>query len=195
MKTYQDLRNAGAGDKDRANFALSAVQTFQSEPLYKIAVDADAYYRHQNPTIMRAQKMVYNLLGQATPNLYRPNHKVPCRYFYYFITQETMFLLGNGVIFDGLTDKDKVLGKNFDSAVQKAAVYALCGGVAFGFWNTDHLEAFPIYSADAPAFVPLWDEETGALRAGVRYWTMGQGKPFRMTLYAASIFPILLYTR
>lgn len=183
MKTYQDLQGVGAAEADRAAFCLSAVQNFQSDPVYRTAVDADAYFRHLNPTIMRAQKMVYNLLGQAVPDIYRPNHKIPSRFFYYFITQEVMFLLGNGVIFSDMEDKDERLGRDFDSAVQRAATFALCDGVSFGFWNLDHLEPFPIFSADAPSFCPLWDEETGALRAGVRWWQMAPNKPLRMTLY------------
>lgn len=183
IKTFQDLQAAEQTDKGRAAFCLAAIQEFQSDPLYKTAVDADAYYRHLNPTIMRAQRMIYNLLGEATEDLYRPNHKIPSRYFYYFVVQEVMFLLGNGVIFDGMADKDAALGRDFDSKVKQAATYALCGGMAFGFWNLDHLEVFPIYSADAPSFCPLWDEETGELSAGIRWWTMGPGKPLRMTLY------------
>lgn len=183
MKTYQDLIALGEDEKERSAFVLAAVNAFQSEPLYKTAAEADAYYRHQNPTIMRAQRIVYNLLGQATQDLWRPNHKIPSRYFYYFVVQEVMFLLGNGVIFSGMQDKDKRLGRDFDSAVQRAATFAICGGVSFGFWNFDHLEVFPVYSADEPSFCPLYDEKTGALRAGIRWWTMGAGKPLRMTLY------------
>ena len=183
MKTYQDLRAVGDGDKDRAAFALAAINQFQTEELYRVARDADAYYRHRNPTIMRAQRMVFNLLGEATPDLYRPNHKIPSRYFYYFITQAVQFLLGNGVIFSGMDDKDKRLGRDFDAQVQRAATFTLCAGVAFGFWNLDHLEIFPVYDADGPSFCPLYDEETGALRAGIRWWQMDAGKPLRMTLY------------
>ncbi|MBO4697039.1 MAG: phage portal protein [Lachnospiraceae bacterium] len=183
MKTYQDLMNAGGADNDRAKFCIDAVQEFRGDPLFRTARDADAYYRHLNPTIMRAQKMVYNLLGQATPDIYRPNHKIPCRFFFYFVTQEIMFLLGNGVIFSGMKDKDKRLGRDFDSAVQRAGRYALCGGMSFGFWNHDHLEVFPLFSADEPSFCPLWDEETGMLRAGIRWWQLAPDKPMRMTLY------------
>lgn len=183
MKTFNDLLALGEDEKERTAFVLAAVNAFQSDPLYKTAAEADAYYRHMNPTIMRAQRIVYNLLGQATQDLWRPNHKIPSRYFYYFVVQEVMFLLGNGVIFSDMQDKDERLGRDFDSAVQRAATFALCGGVSFGFWNLDHLEVFPVYSADEPSFCPLYDEETGALRAGIRWWTMGAGKPLRMTLY------------
>lgn len=184
MKTYQDLLAAGQEDKARGDFVKAAIQAFQAEPQFRTARDAEAYYRHENSTIMRAQKMVYNLLGQAVPDLYRPNHKIPCRYYYYFITQQVQFLLGNGVIFSDMADKDKKLGKDFDSAVQLAATYALNGGVAFGFWNNDHLEVFPICGIPyAPSFVPLWDENTGNLGAGIRWWRLEDGKPLKATLY------------
>lgn len=184
MKTYQDLISAGQGDKERGDFVKAAIQAYQAEPQFRTARDAEAYYRHENSTIMRAQKMVYNLLGQAVPDLYRPNHKIPCRYYYYFITQQVQFLLGNGVIFSDMADKDKKLGKDFDSAVQLAATYALNGGVAFGFWNNDHLEVFPICGIPyAPSFVPLWDENTGNLGAGIRWWRLEDGKPLKATLY------------
>lgn len=183
MKTYQDFLAVGENDRDRANFLLDAVQQFQTTELYRTAVAADAYYRHRNPTIAAAQRVVFNLLGEATPDLYRPNHKIPSRYYYYFIVQQVQFLLGNGVIFNGMTDKDARLGRDFDSQVQKAAAAALNAGVSFGYWNLDHLEIFPVYDADGPCFVPLYDEETAALRAGIRWWQMEPNKPLRMTLY------------
>lgn len=183
MKTYQDLIAAGSADRDRAKFLLDAISDFRASALYRTAKTADEYYRHLNPTIMRVQKMVFNLLGQAVPNPYTPNHKIPCRYYYYFITQEVQFLLGNGVIFSGMADKNKRLGRDFDSQVQLAATYALNAGESYGFWNYDHLEVFPVYSRDIPSFCPLYDEETGALRAGIRFWQMNAAKPMRVTLY------------
>lgn len=183
MKTFQDLQAVGAADADRADFLLGAVQQFQTSDLYKVARDADAYYRHLNPTIMRAQRIIFDLLGRATEDLYRPNHKIPSRLYYYFIVQQVQFLLGNGVIFNDMDAKNARLGRDFDSQVQKAATAALNAGVSFGYWNFDHLEIFPVYDADGPCFVPLYDEETAALRAGIRWWQMDASKPLRMTLY------------
>ena len=184
MRTYQDLLAAGDGDKARAEFCLLAIQQFQGTEIYKNAVDADAYYRHRNPTIARAQRIIYNLMGQATPDLWKPNHKIPSRFYYYFITQEVSFLLGNGVLFSA-TDKEERLGKTFDQRVMDAATAALNAGVSFGFWNNDHLEVFPVYDADGACFCPLYDEETGALMAGIRWWQMSQKSPLRLTLYEA----------
>ena len=183
MKTYQDLVNVGQNEEDRMNFLQQVIGDHINSKAYRIAVDADLYYRHMNPTIMRAQKIVYNMLGQAVRDDYSANNKIPCRYYFYFITQAVQFLLGNGVSFSDEKTKEK-LGKGFDKAVQKTATKAMNGGEAYGFWNADHLEVFGITGTDGePAFAPLYDEENGALRAGVRYWQVDNTKPLRVTLY------------
>lgn len=183
MKTYQDLIAVGAAEDDRMNFVLKVISDHKNSEAYRIALDADMYYRHLNPTIMRAQKVVYDLLGRAVHDDYAANNKIPCRYYFYFITQAVQFLLGNGVSFTDETTIDK-LGKKFDLQLQRAATLALNGGVSYGFWNMDHLDVFGIASAvGEPVFVPLYDEENGALRAGVRFWQIDESKPLRATLY------------
>lgn len=177
MKTYNDLQAIGQDERDRMQFVLQAINDHKSSELYSVAVDAGMYYRHLNPTIMRAQKFVYNLMGQAVPDLWSANNKIPSRYYFYFVTQGVQFLLGNGVSF-GKEDTKEKLGKNFDNVVQQAATDAMNGGVSFGFWNNDHLEQFSVTE-----FAPLYDEENGALRAGVRFWQVASDKPLRATLY------------
>lgn len=73
--------------------------------------------------------------------------------------------------------KDK-LGKKFDLEMVRAGKYALIAGVSFGFWNLDHVEVFKLRE-----FVPLYDEENGALMAGIRFWQVADDKPLRATLY------------
>lgn len=177
MKTFQDLQAVGQEEKARMDFILQAINEHKSSTMYQIAVDSDMYYRHLNPTIMRAQKFVYDLMGRAHVDEWSANNKIPSRYYFYFITQAVQFLLGNGVSFADDKTKER-LGKNFDSVVQKAATDALNGGVSFGFWNNDHLEQFSLTE-----FVPLYDEENGALAAGVRFWQVASDKPLRATLY------------
>lgn len=177
MKTFNDLLALGDSEKARMDFILQAINEHKSSTMYQIAVDADMYYRHLNPTIMRAQKFVYDLMGRAHVDEWSANNKIPSRYYFYFITQGVQFLLGNGISFTDDKTK-KRLGKNFDNIVQKAATDALNGGVSFGFWNNDHLEQFSLTE-----FVPLYDEENGALAAGVRFWQVASNKPLRATLY------------
>ena len=73
--------------------------------------------------------------------------------------------------------KDK-LGKDFDKKVQDVAIHAKNGGVAFGFWNLDHLECF-----DLTELVPIYDEDDGGLKAGIRFGQIDDSKPLRATLY------------
>lgn len=177
MKTYNDLVAVGENEKERIAFILAAINDHKSSELYKTAVDADQYFRFRNPTIMRAQQIIYNALGQAKADPFKANHKIPCHYYAYLIIQAVQYLLGNGVSFQEDSTKDR-LGKKFDYIIQKGARSAMNGGVSFLFWNNDHVELF-----DVTEFVPLYDEENGALRAGIRFWQLADNKPLRCTLY------------
>lgn len=182
MKTYDDLLEVKT-DEERKQFILSAISDHKGSRAYRIARRAELYYRHENPTIMQAQKLLYDYMGRAVPDIYSANNKIPCRYYFYFVTQLVQFLLGNGVSFAGKDTKEKLGGPAFDIAIQDIATKAQNGGVAFGFWNVDHLEAFGLAGIDEPAFVPLYDEMTGQLRAGIRFWQISDNKPLRCTLY------------
>jgi hypothetical protein len=72
----------------------------------------------------------------------------------------------------------KKLGDDFDTQLQKIGKMALSGAVAFGFFNYDHVEVFSIRE-----YAPLYDEENGALMAGVRFWQIDAKKPLRATFY------------
>lgn len=73
---------------------------------------------------------------------------------------------------------DRRVGLDFDQRLQELFTYAVAEGVAFGYWNNDHMEVFSIRE-----FVPLYDEENGALMAGIRFWQISSDKPLRATLY------------
>ena len=183
MRTFQDLQAVGENEKARMDFVLSVISDAQSSQEYKTACDADLYYAHLNPTIMRAQQIVYDVLGRALDDPFKPNHKIPCRYYFYFINQAVQFLLGNGVNFGDSKTKDK-LGPMFDHQVQRLLTEALNSGVSFGFWNLDHLEIYGLAGGEKrPAFAPLYDEENGSLRAGVRWWQIDNTKPMRVALF------------
>ena len=176
--TYNDLLDIGENEKQRMEFVLSAIREHKGSDLYKTAYDAELYYKHQNPTIMRYQKFVYNQFGQKVPDVWSPNNKIASNWYNYFTTQAVSYLLGNGVTFGKKEATKDKLGKDFDKKVQDIATHAKNGGVAFGFWNLDHLECF-----DLTEFVPLYDEDDGGLKAGIRFWQIDDQKPLRATLY------------
>ena len=176
--TFNDLVEIGENERDRMEFVLSAINEHKSSDLYKTAYDAELYYKHQNPTIMRFQKWIYNMYGQKVPDIWSPNNKIASNWYNYFTTQAVSYLLGNGVTFGKKEQTKDKLGKDFDKKVQDVATHAKNGGVAFGFWNLDHLECF-----DLTEFVPIYDEDDGGLKAGIRFWQIDDSKPLRATLY------------
>lgn len=177
MKTYQDLIALNGNESERRRFILAAIAEHKGSDEYKTAYDAELYYKHQNPTIMNFQKFVYNQFGQKVPDIWSPNNKIASNWYNHFTTQSVQYLLGNGVTFANDETKDK-LGKDFDKRIQDAATAAKNGAVSFGFWNLNHVEIY-----NFTEFVPLWDEEDGRHKAGIRYWQIEDDKPMRVTLY------------
>lgn len=173
MVTYQDFQKA----TDVESFVISAINQHKISEEWQMAYVGDQYFRHRNITIRNYQKFLKNIDGKTVPDYLSPNYKLGCNFFKRLIIQQNNYLLGNGV---GFTKEDTIdrLGKNFEYRVKEAGKDALIQGVSFGFWNFDHLEEFELLS-----FVPLWDEENGSLRAGIRFWQLDDNKPMRIMLY------------
>lgn len=182
MKTYQDLLAVGESEINRMEFVKEAVTKHQQSAAYRIARDAEEYYARRNVTMQNYQKMVYNVQGRAVADMFGANYKLTHGFFRRFVLQQVQYVLSNGVTFEG-SAKDK-LGELFDNRLSQLAKKAMVGGVAFGYWNYDHLEVFGLVDTDKePGFVPLHDDETGALCAGIRYWSPPGTNTMRYTLY------------
>lgn len=177
IKTWQDLQEIPDRDQDRMDFAKTVINEHKSSTLYKQAVLADEYDRRRNRTIINYQKLLYTVTGKAVPDNWSANYKLCSGFFNRFTTQQVQFLLGNGVTW-GKEDTAGKLGEDFDKELQIAARAALGGALSFGFYNKDHVEIFKVQE-----FAPLYDEENGALRSGVRWWQVDANKPLRATLY------------
>lgn len=177
MKTYQDLINVGDNEATRMEFVRATISEYKGSTLYKMAQIADDYDRKQNTTIVNYKKLLYKATGEVMPDNISANYKITSGFFNRFTTQQVQFLLGNGITWQK-EDTKKKLGDDSDQKVQVAAKKALGAGVSFGYWNLDHIEVF-----GALEFVPLYDEENGALRSGIRFWQVQDSKPLRATLY------------
>ena len=183
MRTYQDLMEVGENEKDRMEFVRGAVNDHTSSSDYKIAAAAEAYYAKHNLTIEKFQKFLYNANGQAYPDLFSANYKLKTLFFRRFVIQQVQYVLSNGVTFEQESTKER-LGTTFDSRLSQLAKKAMVDKVAFGFWNNDHLEVFSYADTpNEPGFVPLYDEDDGFLKAGIRYWTLDGTETKRYTLY------------
>lgn len=178
MQTFQDLQQVGENNAQRMDFVMNAINQHKAGADYRTAKIAEDYYKKQNVTLISYQKMLTTLAGNRVVDKWSPNHKVISGFFKRFVTQQNQYLLGNGISWGENPFADDKQKAAFDSAVKKAGLYALIGGVSFGFWNYDHLDVFKLTE-----FVPLYDEENGSLRAGVRFWQVDDLKPLRATLY------------
>lgn len=177
MKTYQDFLKVQDNDKKKMDFIYALISEHKSSDLYREAKIADDYYKKKNRTISEFRKLLYTMSGNTVPDNWSANWKLPSGHFRRFVIQEVQYLLANGATFSK-QDTKKKLGDEFDTKLQRLATKALTGAVAFGFWNLDHLEAFGV-----DEFAPLYDEENGALMAGVRFWQIDSTKPLRATFY------------
>lgn len=178
MKTYQDwLAVAEGSENERMAFIRSLIDEHKGSSLYRQAVDAENYYKGQNTTIKKYEKILFNAKGQAVPDYFSANHKLATRFFYRSVIQANSTLLGNGVMWqDG--KGGEALGKDFDRKLIKAGRLAQVGGVSFGFYNNNKVDVFSVTE-----FAPLYDEENGALRAGARFWQVDNDKPLRVTMF------------
>ena len=188
MLTYQDFLEQ---QNNIEGFISKAINQHVSSDDYKIAVLADKYDRQLNETIYNYVRTIFTSTGSEVVDFTAANNKIASNFFNRLNTQRCTYSLGNGVSFsehkeqrfvDGVqTTVDltkELLGKYFDTDLKNLAYYALIHGVAFGFWNLDRLYVFPLTE-----FVPLWDEETGALKAGIRFWQLEKDKPMTAVLY------------
>lgn len=188
--TYQDYLEDG--QRDVKTFVATAIKRHLSSSDYKTAVSADNYDRQMNDTIYSYVRTIFTSTGAEVQDFTAANNRIASNFFHRLNTQRVMYSLGNGVSFsqhketrrgaDGIeitvdVTKD-TLGDDFDTALKSVAYDALIHGVAFGYWDYDRLYVFPLTE-----FVPLWDEETGALRAGIRFWQLDPQKPMTAVFY------------
>lgn len=180
LVTYGEMP---AGEAGKAEFVSRAVGRHTSGELYRNAVLADEYYRQRNPTVREFASVLFTPRGERVEDFTASRLRIASNIFKRLVVQRCMYSLGNGVSFLGVGEGGRdltkeAMGPRFDDDVRQIGLYALLHGVSFPFWNLDHVDVFP-----ATQFAPVWDERTGALRAGVRFWRLGPGRPLNCTLY------------
>ena len=191
MKTYQDyLKAKEAGNV--LDFIKSAINEYKESQEYRIACDADEYERENNITIMEFMRYVCTMEGEKVVDFTAANNQIASNFLHRLVTQRVAYSLGNGISFasaekvkgkDGkwtVQDKTKeALGKDFDTVLYSAGRYARLHRVSYLFWNLDHADLFK-----ATEFCPLFDENNGALGAGMRFWSLDWNKkPVTVVFY------------
>ena len=187
MLTYQDFEVAA----DRTQFIARLIREHMASPDWAIARDAELYDRRKNVTINNYVNLLQGEAKDRKVDISAANNRIASNFFRRLNKDRCAYSLGNGVTFTrkerrkGPTGEEvevdltkEALGPHFDHDLYVWAYKALIQKVAFGFWNVDRLYVFPFME-----FAPLWDEETGALRAGVRFWRLDEDKPMTAVLY------------
>lgn len=176
MLTWQDFPT---DENEIPEFIAQMISEHDLNEAVETARTADLYDHQRNKTINEYVKKIYSSAGVAVQNYVASNNKIASNFFRRLNTQRCTYSLGNGVTFAKNTDATKAkLGDTFDTEIYRAGYLALIHGVSFVFFNFDHIHVFPLTE-----FVPLWDENDGTLRAGLRYWRIDSTKPTIAILY------------
>lgn len=185
--TYQDWQRLGATPE----VARKIVDGYRDSAFFHDALAADRYFAGFNPTLedkyllriqTTEQKNEDGLTIRRAETVKVPGNRVPSAFLRRFVCQQNQYLLGNGVTLKDTAQKDR-LGRAFDVALQQLGEHALVQGVAYGYWNLDHLE--PIAAAKDPnsGCVGLLDEMTGNVGAAIQFWRLNSQRPLYMRVF------------
>ena len=177
--TYQELLENGA----TPGFVKEAIERHKASEMYKNARSADNYYRQRNETICNFTRQLFGTDGSRFDDFTASKLRIASNLFKRLNVQRCMYSLGKGVSFvevgEGGEDTTKAkMGPRFDDDVKQIGLNALIHGISFPFWNLDHIDVFT-----ATEFAPIWDETSGALMAGIRFWRLDATRPLHAVLY------------
>lgn len=193
MLTFQDFEK----ETDKAAFISRAIGEHFHSDEYKTACSAKAYDHQLNEVIYSYVQLIFSTLGTPIEDFTASNNKIASNFFHRLNTQRCTYLLGNGISFsDNIREEinangEKIqidttkefLGKRFDTDAYDVVYAGLIYGRSYGYWVEDSKKGNRLYTFDPLDFKPLPDEETGALRAGVRFWQIDKTKPMFAVLY------------
>ena len=194
MITYQDFEKA----ENKTKFVQSAISRYRGSEEYAKAAEEEAYMAGKNTAILTTRRLIYDMRGIPSDNFTAANFKIRNRLIHRLVTDRCSYSLGNGVSFtehrekeqkDGQTvtvDQTKeTLGDNFDQAAYQWAYWAQANGAAYLYVHIGHdRDEWQYTLFRKTEFLPLYDERTGALRGGIRFWSIEWGKrPICAVLY------------
>ena len=164
MLTFQDLLAVGSSETKRAEFLLRAIAEHENSEKYKIGQLAAEFYAGNDPILEKVKKIIYDLNGMAHKDYFSADSKLKTSYYQIFAMQTVSYSFGNGVAFDNEEIKKK-LGSSFDADINDWATYAVNDGEAYAYVTENKITPMSIGSDKTkPIFVPLIDEETGAVK-------------------------------
>ena len=194
MITYQDYERAD----NKTKWLQSALSTYRGSKEYKRAVEEAEYMAGRNRAILDFTRVIYDMAGVPSNDFTATNTKIRNRLIHRLVTDRCSYSLGNGISFASQIRKmgengemktvdatKEMLGPDIDQVTFQWAYWAQSNGAAFLYVHRGHEQEDWEYSLFRKTeFLPLYDEKTGALRGGIRFWSLDWGKrPINAVLY------------
>ena len=191
--TFQDYERAG----DKTQWIQQALVAYRNSDEFKKALDEEEYMAGRNTAIQNTVRVIYNMAGLPEPDFTASNMKIMDNTIHRLVTDRCSYSLGNGVSFPGRHKEIKdgktvfvdpvkdILGDKFDRALNRVAYWALANHEAYLYVHMGRRKQEWQYKLfKKTEFLPLYDEETGDLRGGVRFWSLAWGeRPITAVLY------------
>jgi len=191
--TFQDYERSG----DKTQWIQQALVAYRNSDEFKKALDEEKYMAGRNTSIQQTVRVIYNMAGLPEPDFTASNMKIMDNTIHRLVTDRCSYSLGNGVSFPGrhkeiqngktvFVDPVKnILGDKFDRALKRVAYWALANHEAYLYVHMGRRKQEWQYTLfKKTEFLPLYDEETGDLRGGVRFWSLDWGeRPITAVLY------------
>lgn len=198
MITYQDYEKAVAENR-LLKWLGASIINYRNSNEYREAERQEQYILGRNPDIMNALRVIYSSTGVPLTDFTAANHRIASRKAHRFVSQRCTYSLGNGISFtDHLTEKrspdgtvktidetKEALGQDFDRSLYKLAYWGTANDEAYIFVHKGHDADTLEYNVfKKTEFLALKDENTGALRGGIRFWSLDWRKrPVTAALY------------
>lgn len=174
--TYNDYENS----QDKKEFIIKLIQDFKASKFYNIANTALEYYKDENTNILNRKMQFVGQNMCLQEDITKANNQIPNGFYGKIVRQANGYLLSNGVNLDENIKSN--LGKKLDIKIQRAGLNSQISGVSWAYCFIGN-EGFNIDIWDGKEFIPLFDERTGILKAGIRFWQIKANKPIYATLY------------
>ena len=186
MITWQDYEKAG----DKLEWLKKAIVSYRNSTEYRKALEEEAYMAGHNTAIMEFTRVIYDMAGLPHNDFTKSNARIRNRLIHRLVTDRCSYSLGNGISFankkQGLDDEGKSitidltkeeLGTDFDHYVYQAGYWAQGNGACYMYVHRGFQQEQWEYNLFRKTeFLPLYDEYTGELRGGVRFWSLDWGK-------------------
>ena len=177
LLTFQDFEEARESG-EYLSFISKAINEHRGTKEYKIACSADNYDRQLNEFIIDFSEKWFEDKAEKSQTAL-------CNNLYHRLnTQRCTYSLGNGISFakdeenENAPDPKTKLGEDVDEVLFEGAYNALKHKSTYFFFNLNRVINFTLRE-----FVPFKDEETGELRAGIRFWQIDANKPCYAVVY------------